>query len=114
MFMKAFKMGDAAALVGCYTEDGQLLPPNGDFVTGREAIQGFWQMVMDMGIKAAKLENVEVWGIGGMAYEVGKYMLFVEGDEMADQGKYVVIWKQVDGEWRLYRDIWNSSMPAKK
>lgn len=26
--------------------------------------------------------------------------------------KYVVVWKRVDGQWRLHRDIWNT-MPAK-
>ena len=29
-----------------------------------------------------------------------------------DQGKYVVIFKQVEGRWKLHRDIWNTSLPA--
>jgi ketosteroid isomerase-like protein len=28
-----------------------------------------------------------------------------------DKGKYIVIWKQEDGQWKLHRDIFNSSMP---
>ena len=62
--------------------------------------------------KSAKLEIVEVEGMGGTAYEVGKYTLYAEGDQMLDTGKYVVIWKkQEDGQWKLHRDIWNTSMP---
>ena len=28
-----------------------------------------------------------------------------------DSGKFIVIWKQEGGQWKLHRDIWNSSMP---
>ena len=111
-FMGAFNQSDAASLASFYTENAQLLPSNSDFVTGKQAIQDFWQGAMDMGIKSAKLEIVEVEGMGGTAYEVGKYTLYAEDDKMLDSGKYVVIWKkQEDGQWKLHRDIWNTSMP---
>jgi len=113
-FMEAFNKGDAAGLAALYTAEGQLLPGNSDFVTGTQAIQEFWQGAMNMGIKSAKLETMEVEGMGKTAYEVGKYQLFAEGDQMLDQGKYIVIWKQVEGEWKLHRDIWTTSMPAQK
>jgi len=111
-FMAAFGQGDAAGLAALYTEKGQVLPPNGDFVTGKEAIQGFWQALMDMGIKEAELEIVEVEGHGDTAIEVSKYALKGEGGQVLDKGKYIVIWKQEDGQWKLHRDIFNSSMPA--
>ena len=110
-FMAAFEAQDAAGLAALYTKGGQVLPPNSDFVTGREAIQGFWQAVMDMGIRRAKLDMVEVQGRGKTATEVSKFTLFAEGDAMADQGKYIVIWKRKKGGWRLHRDIFNSSLP---
>jgi uncharacterized protein (TIGR02246 family) len=111
-FMEAFKQGDAAAVAELYTEDGQLLPPNSGFVSGKQSIQEFWQGAMNMGIKSAKLETVEVKGYGELAYEVGRYTLFADGDQMIDQGKYIVILKKVEGAWKWYRDIWNSSQPA--
>jgi len=49
-FMETFRRGGAAGMGELYTEDGQLLPPNGTVVQGRTAIAGFWRMVMDMGI----------------------------------------------------------------
>jgi uncharacterized protein (TIGR02246 family) len=112
MFMAAFGQGDAAGLAALYTEDGQVLPPNGDFVTGKQAIQGFWQALMDMGIKAAKLEIVEVEGHGDTAIEVSKYTLKGEGGQVLAKGKYIIIWKREGGQWKLHRDIFNSSMPA--
>jgi ketosteroid isomerase-like protein len=35
---------------------------------------------------------------------------FSDGSESAWQGKNVMIWKKVDEEWKMYLDIWNSSL----
>ena len=93
-------------------DNGQILPPNSDFATGKQAIQAFWQGAMDMGIKSVKIELVEVEGHGDTAIEVGKYTLSGEAGQVLDTGKYIVILKQVDGQWKLHREIFNSSMPA--
>ena len=111
-FMIAFSNSDDTAIAALYTEDAKLLPTNSDFVSGNPAVQAFWKSVFDMGIKKATLETLEVEGMGDTAYEVGKYTLFIEGEQVADSGKYVIIWKMVDGQWKLHRDIWNTSMPA--
>lgn len=111
-FMAAFNQGDAAGVAALYTEDGQLLPPNSHSMRGRQAIQTFWQGAMDMGIKSATMETVEVEGHGDTAIEVSTYTLQGEGGQMLDKGKYIVIWKREDGQWRLHRDIFNSSQPA--
>jgi len=97
-----------------YTENGQVLPPNSDFVAGKQAIAMFWQALMDMAIKEVKLEIVEVSGHGDTAIKVSKYALQGEGGQALDKGKYIVIWKQEGGQWKLHRDIFNSSMPAPK
>jgi ketosteroid isomerase-like protein len=94
-FMEAFARGDAAGLAALYTAGGQLLPPNSDVVSGRDAIRAFWQGAIDMGLKEARLDTMEAEGVG-------------------NTGKYVVIWKTEAGGWKLHRDIWNSSRPAPK
>lgn len=111
-FIAAFNRGDATGAAAVYTADGQVLPPNSAIVTGRQAIQTFWQGAMDMGIKAVTLETVEVERYGHTAYEVGTFTLQGAEGQVIDAGKYVVIWKQEDGQWKLHRDIFNSSRPA--
>ena len=32
----------------------------------------------------------------------------------ADRGKSCVVWKKVNGQWMLHRDIWSTDMPAGK
>ena len=111
VFMTAFRQGDAAGLANLYTEDWQLLPPNGDFVTGYQELEGFWAAAMNMGFKEAKLEIVEVDPCADTAIEVSKFTMLGEAGQVLDEGKYIVIWKHLDGKWLLHRDIFNSSMP---
>jgi hypothetical protein len=33
---------------------------------------------------------------------------------VADRGKSCVVWKNVDTQWMLHRDIWSAVMPAGK
>jgi uncharacterized protein (TIGR02246 family) len=112
VFMNTFGEGDAAGLAALYTEDGHVLPPNADFVKGQAAIEGFWNAIFGMGIRGATLEIVEVEDHGDTAIEMSRFTL-MDGDGNAlDQGKYVVVWKKVDGQWKLHWDVFNSSLPA--
>jgi uncharacterized protein (TIGR02246 family) len=111
-FVAAFARRDARGMATLYTANGQLLPTNSDFVTGTQAIQAFWQAVMGMGIKEATLETVELEVHGDTAHEVGRYTLLGDGGQVLDQGKYIVIWKRDGDQWKLHRDIWNSSLSA--
>ena len=111
-FIEHFKSGDAAGMADLYTQEGQVLPPNNNFITGHQAIQAFWQSLMDMGIKEAQLEIVEVESYNDTAIEVSKFTLLDEQGQVLNKGKYIVIWKQIQGRWKLHRDIFNSSLPA--
>jgi uncharacterized protein (TIGR02246 family) len=111
-FVAAFARSDAAGMAAVYTDDAEVLPPNSNLVSGRPAIQAFWQGVLNLGLKAAELKTVEVGGGDDLAYEVGTYRLMAEGNQVADHGKYVVVWKRKSGIWKIHRDIWNSSVPT--
>jgi ketosteroid isomerase-like protein len=67
---------------------------------------------MDMGIKEAKLEILEVEGLGDTATEISTFTLQGEGGLVLDKGKYMVIWKLEEGQWKMHRDIFNSSLPG--
>lgn len=113
-FMAAFQRGDAAGVAACYTDDGQLLPPNGEPMTGTDSIAAFWQGAMAMGIKDAKLETRQVEARGDLAVEIGQYTLTIQpegADTMTDVGKYIVVWKDDGGTWKLHLDIWNTNTP---
>jgi len=111
-FMAAFGQKNAGALAKLYTKGGQLLPPGSEVVSGGAAIQAFWQGALDAGLVQATLDTVEVEGHRDTAIEVGRYTLRGADGQVADAGKYLVIWKVEGRSWKLHRDIWNSSPPS--
>jgi ketosteroid isomerase-like protein len=108
----AIGAGDPAAAAACYTEAGQFLVPNLEPLVGRSAIEGFFQGALDTGVTALELETLELELHGDTACEIGRYTLRGEARKSVDRGKFVVLWKNVGGDWLLHRDIINTSMPA--
>ncbi|EMR03867.1 YybH family protein [Cesiribacter andamanensis] len=108
-FEATFSRGDANGMAGLYTEQGSLLPTGTQIIQGREGIRHFWQSAMDAGIKEARLNTLEVEEQGDTAIEVGHYTLKGENSTPIDEGKYLVVWKQQNGNWKLHKDIWNSN-----
>ena len=83
-------------------------------VVGRDAIQGFWQGVVDMGAKDATLDTDDILDFGDTLVERGHYTLTLQSDagDIVDEGKYVVVWKRDGDTWKLFWDIFNSDLPA--
>jgi uncharacterized protein (TIGR02246 family) len=114
-FVEAFNRGDLAAAMRVYTEDATILPPNTEMIKGKKAITAYWQGALNMGVKEAQLETVEVTPMGEKAAcEIGTYVLKIHpegGQAFTDKGKYMMVWKLVDGSWKWDSDAWNSSLP---
>ena len=109
-FEAKFAAGDAAGVASLYTDDGQILPPNGEAMSGHEAIAAFWGGAMASGVAGITLTTVEVEQHGDTAIEVGTGEVLDADGNVLDSLNIIVIWKQVDGAWKLHRDIWNSSV----
>lgn len=109
-FGEAVHARDQAAIAQLYTEDGAALPPNAPAAKGRAALGEFWGKVLESGITGAVLTTEEVAYSGGdTATEIGSAALSVTDGSVADEGKYIVLWKQTPAGWRMHRDIWNSN-----
>jgi len=112
VFINHFNNHDGAAIGQLYTENGRLFPTNSPVIEGREAIGSFWSGIFELGINSAELTTVHVESYDDTAVEEGAYKLFGADNSQLDEGKYIIVWKQVDGQWQLDRDIFNTSMPA--
>jgi uncharacterized protein (TIGR02246 family) len=113
-FQKLYNNGDAEGLASLYSEDAKILSPNMDFVEGKNAIQTFWQGALEMGVKSFKSEIIETDSSGNLGYLVGKYTLYGSENQEIDQGKYISVAKNIDGKWKVHRDIYNSSIPLEE
>jgi ketosteroid isomerase-like protein len=64
-----------------------------------------------MGLREVRLDTVDLEIASDAASEVGEATLSFEpepGKRQTAVAKFVVVWKKVDGQWRLHRDIWNA------
>jgi ketosteroid isomerase-like protein len=111
-FSDELKKGDSAGMASHYASDAWVMPPNSEPVP-QDKIVSVWGGAIRMGVKDLKLTTDDVTGNGDVLGETGKYEMYGNNNKLLDKGKYVVIWKSENGEWKLYRDIWNTSMPAK-
>ncbi|WP_209402705.1 DUF4440 domain-containing protein [Pseudozobellia sp. WGM2] len=93
-----------------YTEDAKIFPNNRDILTGEEAILGYWHLPEGLETIHHKLmpEEIKVWG--DEAYDYGYYegkTKKANGEISSWKGKYVVVWRKENGDWKMYLDIWN-------
>ena len=76
-------------------------------VKGRDAIKQMWGTVAQhTGLKDVRLQTLDFEQAGDTGYEVGEARLALGSGTAVV--KFVVVWKKLDGQWRLHRDIWNT------
>jgi len=92
-----------------------MIPPGGEMVKGKLAIEEMYKKLLLMGMKDIVFTTFEVGGSGDIAYEIGKTKVSIQPEgqaAMTDSTKYLVIWKrQADDTWKVQVDIWNFSAP---
>ena len=115
-WVQAVAARDTMTIGDFYADDGEFLPPGSPRVTGRAAIRTAWAHMfqapnMSLTFEASK---VTVASAGDVAYESGPYTFAFDGPKgrIEDTGKFVVVWKRVNGEWKAHYDIFNSDKPA--
>lgn len=107
---------DSAKIAGLYTTDARLMPHGVHTLSGRSEVAGFFEHVLAQGIVGAKFTTLEVDGYENHAVEIGAYELFAQPPSglpvTAQIGRYCVVWKRVNSQWLLYRDMFNSDVTS--
>lgn len=107
---------DVDAIARIYTVDGMFLAPNAPLVEGRKGIAEAWAGLLGLPGISFTFEptRIEVSASADLASDVGTYSLAFDADggRVEDQGKYVLVWKKVNGAWKVLADIFNSNLPA--
>ena len=95
------------ALENIYTSDARILPPGTAMIEGRDNIKIFWrQAIAALAVESATLDTVHAESLGDRVFEIGRADLHVTGGKTVAV-KYVVLWKEENGQWKWYVDIWN-------
>ncbi len=109
-FMAMMAEGNVEGLVALYTSDGSLLPPGAPMAQGTVAIAEMFGGFLSEGGVDLKLETMEIHGEGESVTEVGRATVRTLDGTLIDEGNYIVVWRYVNGEWKLHRDMWNSTL----
>ncbi len=116
-YKRAFDAGDVAALAALHTADATRLPPLGEVVKGRPAIeQEFAAVFAATTSREITITGTDMGASGSLAYEIGTYSTAVQvegaSEPVVDEGDYLVVAKQIeDGSWKIVAHMWTSSLP---
>lgn len=107
---------DVDATVGFMADDGETLPPNEPAARDKAAVKKGW--VGLLGLRDVDIDwkplRVEVAKSGDLGFTSGTYTLSWTGDDgkrVDDRGKYLEVWKKIDGKWKCLSDAYSSDIP---
>jgi len=103
-----FNEGNPDRVAGHYADDAEILVAHHPAIEGKAAIAVFFKANID---KYIGLGNDTTWSEvrGDMAVEQGVYTVRnVKVGENVETGKYIRVWKNINGSWKLYRDMFSS------
>jgi predicted ester cyclase/ketosteroid isomerase-like protein len=102
-FSEEYLRGDSLALAAHYAKDGQLGSLKG------KAILAYWGSSIRDAIRDSArnliFRTTAFTGDGEYMIDLGVYEIKDDLNHLKDIGKYLVVWKQEKGEWKIYRDM---------
>jgi uncharacterized protein (TIGR02246 family) len=113
-YVKATLAGDAKAIGALYREDAVEMPPNAPSVKGRAAIEQYYMKLFSCATKVGQfaITHLESRAVGDTGYDVGTYQQSMnppgQTTATSDTGKYVVILRRSEGDWKVAYAIYNS------
>lgn len=106
---EAIAEGDGEKLASVFTSDGAVISPGGQTIEGRLTIRVTASLLLSsMGAGTLTTSRHDLSLIDDLAYETGEYTMWQPVDEKKSRsysGKYTIIWKMEDKNWKIYRVI---------
>jgi uncharacterized protein (TIGR02246 family) len=113
----AVKARDVDKLLGFFASDAVTMDANAPITVGYEAIRvPIESWLADEAVSrtfVSTLDAIEVSACGDLAYTRGTHRFSLTTPTgLAEQvGKWVTVYKKIDGEWKVIVDIFNSDKP---
>lgn len=111
-FMKAFQNDDSVGVANCFTTAAKLMCSNQPSIEGKGNIRHYFSEIMERGVAKIDLHTIQILGDSSILTEEGTYQFSDKKEQQTDKGKYIVLWKQEAGNWKMYRDMWTSDLPS--
>jgi uncharacterized protein (TIGR02246 family) len=100
----ALRRGDIEGVLTAYTPDARLVMV-GRTAEGTEAIRGVLEFALAAGVRDVRLDEQELYMGEGFAVETGRATFLDANGVKLATNRYMTLWKQSEGRWRIHRDI---------
>jgi ketosteroid isomerase-like protein len=110
---EAEQQKDIDGTISCYAENVVCQPPNMPQFEGLEAFRNFYTEFFKILVSIeGGSTKVVISESGDMAWDYGWNRGVYEGS-IEDEGKYLAVWKKINGEWKVVAISYSSDKPAK-
>ena len=102
-FSKDFYNGDSVALANYYSREAKF-----GSLKGKEILSAWGRMIRNSvkdSTRNLSFATTALTGDSDYVVELGNYEERSDMNELKNKGKYLVVWKQENGQWKIYRDI---------
>ncbi len=109
--IKTFKAADSTEASQSFTTNARMMVANHAPIEGRRNIATYFSNLVKSGIADLELNTGKIWGDSTILVEEGSYQLLNNKGKQTDKGQYIALWQQEAGNWKIYRDMWTSTVP---
>ncbi len=105
-----FRDSTTAYFTARYTTDACVMAPNMPRICGIEGITKFYWYDGNSQTTTLDIKGEEVSGTASEVTEVGTYRVIDDEGTQLDAGKFIAIYRNEGGVWKVHREIWNSDV----
>ena len=106
-YERHLKNGDSIALGNMYMKNSEIIPST----VGRENITKVFGRMIRSGTTGSTFKTTHLWGNDQLLVEDGTGTWYHKDGTEVGSGRYLLVWKKDEGEWKILRDTW---FPEKK
>lgn len=111
-FTAAHVAGGIATIDSMFTPDAKSYPPGSAAVSGVEALHDFTVEYIKSGVSEFREETTDFYGNAEYMVDAGTYIVTYGPTHVTERGKYLNVWTQVNGRWKIKANMWNTDAPA--
>ena len=106
--LMGIRTGDMAPVLDLFTEDALYSPDGSTLLTDTEGLTAYWNAVAESPAADGVLEPVDIEWLAPDAFvEIQRYEVFdAEGNRLFG-GHASLLWRKLDGRWRIASDVSN-------
>ncbi|WP_309673549.1 nuclear transport factor 2 family protein [Gemmatimonas sp.] len=110
-FTAAHVVGDLATIDSMFAPNAKSFPPGANAVSGLPALHAFTVEYLKAGVTEFREQTTDFYGNAEYVVDAGTYVVTYGPAHVTERGKYLNVWTQVNGTWKIKANMWNTDAP---